>query len=260
VKARIKAFLAAHSLVRFLVPVAQYVLGIPYELRNLIFQEILRLRLIGLWLVKRRPLLVFVRFGGIGDILCSLPAYEALCRANPNAHGVFVTLAEFECLPQLARVPGSVCSSRFHCSIPRFPRWLAAQVFIPHYRDEMGRLSSTTPLTAEFSAPADWFPPRPVPGSHPSPTGSRIICGRCASSPGSSTKTVVIHPVLPGKCGNGRWNIGRRWWMGCWRQGLSAFFRLAHTGMSPWQDPSRPPFPVLNLWWPNYRWKKWPPC
>ena len=128
-KAKIKQFLTEHTALQFLVPVCQFVLGIPFKLRNVLFREILRLRLFALWLAKRQQLLLFVRCGGIGDILCSLPAYEAVCRANPSLRSVFITLAEFKCLPKLARAPGSLCTTRTYCSIPRFPRWMVAKVF-----------------------------------------------------------------------------------------------------------------------------------
>lgn len=177
----------------FLLPVGQFVLGIPYQLRNILFREILRWQLFGVWLVKRRPLLLFARFGGIGDILCSLPAYETLCRANPNVHGVFITLNEFKCLPALGQVPGSVCASRVHCSIPKFPRWLVAQVFIPQYTDELGRQSSSAHLVDEFFRACGLSPTDAQIRFRVSPDRVRNTLDSLGISPGGSTKILVIH-------------------------------------------------------------------
>jgi len=192
-KTRIKQFLTEHPALQFLVPVGQLVLGIPFKLHNVLFREILRLRLFALWLVKRQPLLLFVRCGGIGDILCSLPAYDAVCRANPNLRCAFITLAEFKCLPELARAPGSLCTTRAYCSIPGFPRWMVAKVFSPQYADEFGRQSSSAHLIDEFFracglAPTDarsrfWINPDVVEKIRES---LRIESG--------GSKTVVIHP------------------------------------------------------------------
>jgi ADP-heptose:LPS heptosyltransferase len=194
VKTRIKQFLAEHPALRFLLPISQHALGIPYKLRNVLFREILRFRLVCLWLGRRKPLLLFVRFGGIGDILCSLPAYEALCRANPKTHGVFITLAEFQCLPVLAKASGSVCPSRVHCSIPKFPRWLVAQAFSPHYPDELGLESLSGHLIDDFFRACGLVSTDASPGFFINPERVRKIHETLHIQSGETAKTVVIHP------------------------------------------------------------------
>ena len=154
----------------------------------------LRLRLLRVWLTHRQPLLLFVRFGGIGDILCSLPAYAALCRAHPNAHGVFITLAEFQCLPQLAQAPGTLCASRVHCSIPNFPRSLVAQIFQPQYTDEIGRQNSTAHLVDEFYHACGLQPAGDSPRFKIN-SAQRDALGKLFQLPSASgAKIVVIHP------------------------------------------------------------------
>jgi ADP-heptose:LPS heptosyltransferase len=194
VKIWLKKNITDHPFLPFLLPAGQFVLGIPCRLRNVFFREILRLRLVGLRLIKRQPLMLFVRYGGIGDILCSLPAYQAACRANPKAHGVFITLTEFQCLPVLARVPGSVCPSRVHCSIPKFPRWFVAQVFSPHYTDELGRQGSSAHLIDEFFHACGLAPTGIVPRFCVPPGRIKKIRKLLHLQPGETTKMVVIHP------------------------------------------------------------------
>ena len=200
-KTWIKKQIVARPAWQFLLPVGQWVLGLPYRCRNAFFREILRLRLFRLWLVQRQPLLLFARFGGIGDILCSLPAYEAVCRANPGALGVYITLTEFQSLPGLAQAPGVVCPSRRFCSIPQFPRWLVAQAFVPYYADERGQPNLPGNLAAQFYRAC---------GLVPVPARPRFRIGRDWQNkirealklrPDDATRTVVIHtgPTWPVK-------------------------------------------------------------
>ena len=42
-------------------------------------------------LVRRRPLALFFRDGGIGDILCTLPAAAALADRHKNAYKIYAT-------------------------------------------------------------------------------------------------------------------------------------------------------------------------
>lgn len=193
-RAELKSFISDSACLRFLLPVGRFTLRTGYKLRNVFFREILRLRLFGLWLAKRQPLLLFVRYGGIGDILCSLPAYEALCRANPKAHGVFITLAEFKRLPPLAQAPGSVCASLVHCSIPKFPSWLVGRFFVPEYTDELGRQNTTAHLVDEFFRACGLAPADAIPRFHSDAGQVQNIRRSLNIHPKAAAKTVVIHP------------------------------------------------------------------
>jgi ADP-heptose:LPS heptosyltransferase len=149
-KKRLKDLVASSDSLLFLMPFIKRTLRCGYAIRDIFWREILRLRLLVLRISFGRPLLLFVRFGGIGDILCSLPAYEAACKDSPLSHGVYITLAEFKSLPELARSQGSICSSRRHCSIPQLPRWIVSKTFEPNYTDEIGKESSHRHLSEEF--------------------------------------------------------------------------------------------------------------
>jgi len=173
---------------------SQYLLCLRFKLRQTIAREILRWRLIRLWMAERRPLLLFVRFGGIGDIICSLPAYAAVCRANPATQGVFVTRSAYQSLPLLIRAPGSICLSRIRCPIPRLPRWLVYQTLTPQYSDELGHPSSSFNLVDEFyracglQAEAQarlrfYFPPG----------RAKEVCASLNLDTGGAAKCVVIH-------------------------------------------------------------------
>ena len=193
-KIRIKKFIAANPALEFLLPLGQFVFGFPYELRNVFFREILRFRLLVLWLVKQQPLILYARFGGIGDILCSLPAYAAACRAHPAAHGVFITLTEFQNLPALAKAPGSVCASRAHCAIPRMPRWLVFRTFVPQYPDELGQETSPTHLVDEFYRACGMVPESVSPGFALNAGLVGKVREMLPIHSNGKTKIVVIHP------------------------------------------------------------------
>lgn len=73
-------------------------------------QIIAALRLLGVRL-SRKPLIVVRRYGGIGDVLCSLPAVAALRRRNPGAFLLYITSSQCAELLQLSGVPDAVLSS-----------------------------------------------------------------------------------------------------------------------------------------------------
>lgn len=114
------------------------------------FRQLLWLRLVALRLSSGKPLLVFVRFGAIGDIICTFPAAVRLAGKYPQFHFVYVTLSEFKVLPEMARLGGSVVSTRIHCGIPRLPEWIAPISIEPRYTDELATTGSSRHLVDEF--------------------------------------------------------------------------------------------------------------
>lgn len=158
------------------------------------YRERLRFRLWSLRWKVNKPLLVFVRFGAIGDIVCTFPALEALQRAHSDCHCVYVTLAEYAVLPALAGFTGTVVRSPIHCVIPKLPNWIAPVVLAPQYTDELQTRDSSRHLVDEFCIASG------VLCENNATTRFRIspmVSGRIATrfnlkAPGSP-KTVAIH-------------------------------------------------------------------
>lgn len=115
------------------------------------FRQLLLLRLALVRLAVGKPLLVFVRFGAIGDIVCTFPAVTALIRQNPKLHFVYVTLSEFGSIPKLGGFNGTVVTTRIHCRMPSLPSWIAAKTFEPRYNDERAEWGEPQHLVDEFA-------------------------------------------------------------------------------------------------------------
>lgn len=194
VKKRIRLYIEGSAALKFLVPIAQYFLLLRFKLRERIACELLRFRLVWLWIAKRRPLLLFARFGGIGDIICSIPAYSKICDSDPTKHGVFITHKAYRSLPQLCRAPGSVCHSGMHCRIPWLPRWVVCKVFVPQYSDELGLPAGGSNLVDEFYRSCGLQPdPEARPRFHFSPGSVDSIRATLGLGLPGPAKVVAIH-------------------------------------------------------------------
>jgi ADP-heptose:LPS heptosyltransferase len=107
------------------------------------------------WLriVHRRPVALFFRDGGIGDILCTLPAASALADRHKNAYKIYCTNPGFVDLPatlgRFDRVMGIKCNDLVAAASRRHT------VYRFRYPDEDPGGSSTRYLVDEFSLPFD---------------------------------------------------------------------------------------------------------
>lgn len=242
-KARIKRFLEQRRALKWLVPVAQFFLVLRFNLRRYIAREILRWRLARLWLAKRRPLLLFVRFGGVGEIVCCIPAYAAVCRANPAAQGVFVTLSAYQSLLPLAGAPGAFCLSGMDCPIPKLPSWMVYRTLIALRPDERGQPSFYVNLVQEFyhtcGLPAAEVRPR----FYFAPGQVERICQSLNLNTGGAGKTVVIHT-------GPSWKV-REWPVEYWQELVDGLrkavpkVRIFHIGANVYLPFSKPA-PLVN--------------
>jgi ADP-heptose:LPS heptosyltransferase len=105
------------------------------------------------WLrvVHRRPLALFFRDGGIGDILCTFPAAAALCDRHKDAYKIYLTNPGFVTLPPLLgrvdRVMGIKCNDLVAGKVRGHARYRF------RYPDEDPDGSSSKYLADEFALP-----------------------------------------------------------------------------------------------------------
>jgi len=100
-------------------------------------------------LARRRPLALFFRDGGIGDILCTLPAAAALADRHKNAYKIYATHPAFVVLPEMLsrfdRIIGIKCNDLVAAAARRHT------VYRFRYPDEEPGGSSKQYLVDEFA-------------------------------------------------------------------------------------------------------------
>ncbi len=147
------------------------------------------------WLGIRRgrPLMLFFRNGGIGDILCTLPAAAALAGREPDAYKVYCTNPAFVALPAMAgcfdRVLGIKCNDLVASIAAKRHR-----VFRFHYPDELPGQVSRTSLVDELAASVGVSAGAPWPRLRlgpPSRRASGVL--HAAGASGGGRHVVCIH-------------------------------------------------------------------
>ncbi|OAM87922.1 glycosyltransferase family 9 protein [Termitidicoccus mucosus] len=131
----------------------------------------------------RRPLMLFFRDGGIGDILCTLPAAVALAAREPGAYKIYCTNPAFVALPAMAgrfdRVLGIKCNDLVASIVASRHR-----VHRFHYPDELPGQASRTNLVDELAASVGLPAGTPWPRLHLGPPSRRV--GAVLKTVGSS--------------------------------------------------------------------------
>lgn len=99
----------------------------------------------------KRPLVLFFRDGGIGDILCTFPATVALAERHPDAYKIYCTNPGFVSLPttlgKMDRVMGIKSNDLVAAAVRRHT------VYRFRYPDETAGLASSKYLVDEFAEP-----------------------------------------------------------------------------------------------------------
>src|SRR5437870_2360339 len=78
--------------------------GLIYRIRNRLAQGRLVFDCLLLRRRTRNPVVVFFRHGGLGDVICAIPAYLQIREARPTATVLFVTWRSYA--PALTASPG----------------------------------------------------------------------------------------------------------------------------------------------------------
>jgi ADP-heptose:LPS heptosyltransferase len=102
-----------------------------------VYQVVLLLKLAVKAIRKQRRLVVFCRFGGIGDIICSFPAVHEFIRRNPNSEVVYVTLTAFCEVIRRSGLPISYTTIGKHVVPPRWASLIVEKCIMLEYANEV---------------------------------------------------------------------------------------------------------------------------
>ncbi len=102
------------------------------------------LRLASLSLRKRRRLVIFVRFGALGDVIGSLPAVRTYMRRHPRGEFLYVTTGPFDQIVVRSGLSLPVLSVKRYVDLPWFAWPFIAKYLRLYYGDEK-RVSNRVP-------------------------------------------------------------------------------------------------------------------
>lgn len=123
-------------------------------------------------LAKRRPLVLFFRDGGIGDVLCTLPAASTLAGRHGAAYRIYCTHPSFVGLPRMTgkfdRVVGIRCSDAVALASRRHT------VYRFRYPDEEPEGCSSHYLADEFAEAFGLPPGQPWPRLDAGPESPKV--------------------------------------------------------------------------------------
>jgi len=178
------------------------------------------------WLrvVKRRPLVLFFRDGGIGDILCTLPATAALVDRHPNAYKIYCTNPGFVSLPGMLGGIDRIVGIKSNDLVAAASRRHTVYRF--RYPDEEPGGSSKQYLVDEFSTSFGLPAGLPWPSLDTGSVSPRVA----ALFPAEDKRPVICIHTGP------TWVV-REWPLACWDElvaRLQARFgcRVLHLGAS----------------------------
>jgi ADP-heptose:LPS heptosyltransferase len=98
----------------------------------------------------KRPV-IFSRWGGIGDMLCSFPAVQELIKRHPGRVCIYNCPADFQCLPGLAGLPVRTTTTPYIGLVRYWYGWLLKKFYAFDYRDEIPGVTPTEMLIQEFA-------------------------------------------------------------------------------------------------------------
>jgi len=147
---------------------------------------------------RKRPV-IFSRYAGIGDILCSFPAVLPLIQRHPGRVHIFNCHAEFKCLPPMAGLQVQVTSTPYLEIVHHWYGWMMGPYYPFEYIDRLPGVNSTEILIREFARPYEIS----VDDDHPrltnDPAALRSMQSFLANHDIGSAKSrqkalIVIHP------------------------------------------------------------------
>ena len=97
----------------------------------------------------KRPV-IFSRFAGMGDIVCTIPAALELKKRHPGATFIYNCAASFACLPRMAGVTECVTNLRTIGVVGHWYGWLLAGFYHFSYADEASDTASTEIAIREY--------------------------------------------------------------------------------------------------------------
>lgn len=100
----------------------------------------------------KRPV-IFFRWSGIGDILCTFPAVTELMQRHPGCVFIYNCAPGSQCLPRLAGLPVRVTTTPYMEIVHHWYGWLMGQFYQFDYIDRLPNVNSHEILIQEFARP-----------------------------------------------------------------------------------------------------------
>ena len=155
-----------------------------------------------LWLTRQRRCILITRHGGIGDVLCSLPAVEALNRQHPGLPVVFVTSKDYAKMVELSGVVDLVVPNR-----TRGLSWLQRNWLRPAVQAVLELPDERKPpmpcsrrhLSVEFASQLDVTVAQTHPQFEPAPSDLQKVAALLEHDGLTGKQMIIIHtgPTWP---------------------------------------------------------------
>jgi ADP-heptose:LPS heptosyltransferase len=141
----------------------------------------------------RRPV-IFSRFTGMGDIICTVPAARELMKRHPGRTFIYNCRKDFAAVPELAGIANRITSLEFVGIVGHWYRWLLAGFYHFAHLDDLPDRVAQEPMVAEFLRQFDL----PVTDEHPRLAAAPSVCTKVDAlllRKGLDVDTLVlIHP------------------------------------------------------------------
>lgn len=121
----------------------------------------------------RRPV-IFSRFIGMGDIICTVPAARELMKRHPGATFIYNCREDFAAVPQLAGIASRVTSLESIGTVGHWYGFLLAGFYHFAHGDDLPGTVAREPMVAEFFRQFDL----PVTPGHPRLAANPEVCER----------------------------------------------------------------------------------
>jgi ADP-heptose:LPS heptosyltransferase len=150
--------------------------------------------IVPLILRKRRRPVIFSRWSGMGDIICTIPAAMELKQRHPGATFIYNCHPDFAAVPRLTGIAGRITSLEPIGLIGHWYRFLLAGFYHFAHGDDLPDSGSREPMVVEFCRQFNL----PVTEEHPalSVTDSvrKRVLALFAEKKLDSTTLVLVHP------------------------------------------------------------------
>jgi len=141
----------------------------------------------------RRPV-IFSRFSGMGDILCTIPAARELMKRHPGATFIYNCHANFADVPRLANVAGKVTSLEPIGLVGFWYRFLLEGFYHFAHNDDLIGKTAQEPMVMEFEKQFHL----PVTGQHPeiqvAPAVREKVLALLKKKNLNPARLVLLHP------------------------------------------------------------------
>lgn len=164
------------------------ILGPCRQCAGFIYAYLIARYLDGVRVLVRRPLILFFRNGGIGDILCTFPAAAEITLSHPEAYTIYCTHPDFVSLAKSVNCFNQVLGIKMSDLVVSLLS-RRHQVHRFNYPDERPAHVSTSYLADEFSTANGLQANRPWPNLNLGKLSPRVA----AAFRGSTAPVICIH-------------------------------------------------------------------